>query len=197
MLHMMSAPYVARGLHMIALWPLERTCWRQFAAQWGGCKKSRIAPFSTTISIIIIVSLHCRVLMHLAVAGQKCWEAWGTFWTETDHSIVVPIARRKEGNRKEVADAPPFGDGKDLCSIRPALVLFRRQLCGDFWERGRNVYGLFWVLWCYLGRTWKLNGSSAVQSHHVSLRNMIREALIICNVVVLHRSKVSQWLEYR
>ena len=111
--------------------------------------------------------------MHQVVAGEKCWEAWGTFWTETDHSIAVLITRRKEGKRKEVADAPPFGDGKDLCSVRPALVLFRRQLCGDFWERGRNEYGLFWVLWCYLGRTWKLNGSSAVLSHYVSLRNMV------------------------
>ena len=35
MLHMISARCVARDLHTTAHLPLERTCWRQFAAQWG------------------------------------------------------------------------------------------------------------------------------------------------------------------
>ena len=39
---------------MIASWSLERTCWRGFTAQQGGCKISRIAPFNA-ITIIIII----------------------------------------------------------------------------------------------------------------------------------------------
>ena len=39
MLHVISAQCVAHDLHMIAPGPLERTCWRRFAAQWRDCKK--------------------------------------------------------------------------------------------------------------------------------------------------------------
>ena len=42
-------------LHTVAPGPLERTCWRQFAALWGDCKKSRIAPLNVIIIIIIII----------------------------------------------------------------------------------------------------------------------------------------------
>ena len=42
MLHVMSTWCVACDLHTIAPWPLEQTCWRQFAAQWGDCKKKKI-----------------------------------------------------------------------------------------------------------------------------------------------------------
>ena len=45
-LHMISARCVIRYLHTIAPGPLVRVCWRQFAALWGYCKKSRIAPLS-------------------------------------------------------------------------------------------------------------------------------------------------------
>ena len=42
-------------LHMIANWPLEHTCWRQFMARWVNYKKkSRIAPFNAIITITII-----------------------------------------------------------------------------------------------------------------------------------------------
>ena len=50
---MISAQCVARDLHTIASGPLERTCWRQLAALWGDCKKSRIAPLNAIIIIII------------------------------------------------------------------------------------------------------------------------------------------------
>ena len=33
----------------------DRTCWRQFAAQWGDCKNSRIAPLDVIILLIITV----------------------------------------------------------------------------------------------------------------------------------------------
>ena len=49
MLHMISARCVARNLHTIGPMPLERTCWRWFTAQCGGCKKSRIAPLNVII----------------------------------------------------------------------------------------------------------------------------------------------------
>ena len=50
-LHVISARCVARDLHTVAPGPLERTCWRQFAALWGDCKKSRIAPLNAIIII--------------------------------------------------------------------------------------------------------------------------------------------------
>ena len=56
-LHVISA----RDLHTVAPGPLERTCWRQFAALWGDCKKSRTAPLN---AIIIIIIITCR---------STCW----------------------------------------------------------------------------------------------------------------------------
>ena len=55
-LHVKSARCVARDLHTIAPGPLERTCWKQFAALWGDCKKSWIAPLNAIIIIIIILA---------------------------------------------------------------------------------------------------------------------------------------------
>ena len=55
MLHMISAVCAARDLDTIAPGPIERVCWRQFAVQWGDCKKSQIAPVSAIIIIIIII----------------------------------------------------------------------------------------------------------------------------------------------
>ena len=54
-LHVINVRRVARDLHTVAPWPLERTCWRQMAAQRGDCKKSRTAPVSAVIIIIIII----------------------------------------------------------------------------------------------------------------------------------------------
>ena len=54
-LHAISARCVARDLHTAAPGPLERTCWRQFVALWGDCKKSRIAPLNAIIIIIIMI----------------------------------------------------------------------------------------------------------------------------------------------
>ena len=57
MLHVISARCVAHDLHTIAPGPLERACWRRFAALWGDCKKSRIAPLNAIIIIIIIIKV--------------------------------------------------------------------------------------------------------------------------------------------
>ena len=62
MLHVISARCVARDLHTTVPGPLERTCWRRFAAQWGDCKKSRIAP----LNAIIIISYHYHNIMCVA-----------------------------------------------------------------------------------------------------------------------------------
>ena len=85
MLHVINARCVARDLHMTAPGPLGCTCWRQFAALWGDCKKTRIAHLNAIIIIIICapgndfqwccgpvsklvwVSLPCLALM------KHCW----------------------------------------------------------------------------------------------------------------------------
>ena len=54
-LHVIGARSVARDFHTIVPWPLQHTCWRQFAAQQGDCKKSQSAPFNAMMMIIIIV----------------------------------------------------------------------------------------------------------------------------------------------
>ena len=51
---MISAWCAAHVLDTIVPGPLERACWRQFAALWGDCKKCRIAPWNA----IIIKSYH-------------------------------------------------------------------------------------------------------------------------------------------
>ena len=60
-LHVIGARCVARDLHTIVPWPLERTCWRQFAAQQGDCKKSRTAPLNAIIIIKLPVFNCCVV----------------------------------------------------------------------------------------------------------------------------------------
>ena len=64
-LHVISARCVARDLHTIAPGPLEHTCWRQFAALWGDCKKSRIAPLNVIIIIIIIMCHNFSIMASL------------------------------------------------------------------------------------------------------------------------------------
>ena len=68
MLHVISAQCVARDLHTIAPRTLQHTCWRRFAAQWGDCSKSRIAPFNAIIIIIIIIIIikwHLKLLLSM------------------------------------------------------------------------------------------------------------------------------------
>ena len=62
-LHVISAQCVARDLHTIVPGPLERTCWRQFAALWGDCNKSRIAPLNAIIIIIVLVVVLLLLLL--------------------------------------------------------------------------------------------------------------------------------------
>ena len=55
-LHVIGARCVARDFHTTVPGPLERTCWRQLAAQRGDCKKSRTVPLNVVIIIIIIIN---------------------------------------------------------------------------------------------------------------------------------------------
>ena len=41
-LHLISTRCATRDLHTIVPGPLERTCWRQFAAQWRDCKNFKL-----------------------------------------------------------------------------------------------------------------------------------------------------------
>ena len=52
MLHMMTARCVARDLHTIAPWPLERTCWRWFMAQWGDHKNLELC---LSMQVVVVV----------------------------------------------------------------------------------------------------------------------------------------------
>ena len=63
-LHVIGARCVARDFHTIVPWPLERTCWRQFAAQRENCKQSRTAPLNAIINIIISLLLIILLLTY-------------------------------------------------------------------------------------------------------------------------------------
>ena len=72
MLHVISARCVARDLHMIAPGTLERMCWTQFVAPWGGCEKSQIALSNAIIIIIIIVFIIMHVCVCVCVCVRAC-----------------------------------------------------------------------------------------------------------------------------
>ena len=74
---MISTRCVARDLHTVAPGPLERTCWRQFAALWGDCKKSRIAPLNAIIIIIIIIIKDMKVKICRICVTVACIDRLG------------------------------------------------------------------------------------------------------------------------
>ena len=65
MLQVIGARCVAHDFYTIMSWPLERTCWRQFAAQRGDCKKSQTALLNGIIIIIIIIIIFFFFYVHL------------------------------------------------------------------------------------------------------------------------------------
>ena len=58
-LHVISARCVARDVLTIAPGPLE--LWRQFAALWGDCKTSRIAPLNAIIILLLLTWILLRL----------------------------------------------------------------------------------------------------------------------------------------
>ena len=62
---MLSAQCIAHDLHMIAPWPLQRICWRQFAAQWTDMKNLVLCLSTESL-------LHyCKYLANSAKQGLK------------------------------------------------------------------------------------------------------------------------------
>ena len=72
-LHVISAWCVARDLHTTAPGPFECTCWRQFTALWGDCKKSRIAPLNANIIVIMFLSTELVFTNLVIKQGQTCF----------------------------------------------------------------------------------------------------------------------------
>ena len=78
MLHMISVRWSAHDLHSVMPGLLERTCWRQFAGQWGDCQKSRIAPLNVLIDItdwlnICMFHFHVFIVLYLPSFLNHCW----------------------------------------------------------------------------------------------------------------------------
>ena len=95
MLQVISTRCVARDLHTIAPGPLERTCWRWFAALWGDCKKSQIAPLNAIIIIIIIKGTTKSKLTWIrkvltADTLPDIWYVWslGNFWFSNRRNLT-------------------------------------------------------------------------------------------------------------
>ena len=69
MLHVISTQCVAHDLHMITPWPLERTYWRQFATQWGGCKDLELCLLmrSSLLPLLLLSSSSSSLLFPLSL----------------------------------------------------------------------------------------------------------------------------------
>ena len=78
---MISARCVARDLYTIVPGPLERTCWRQFAALWGDCKKSRIAPLNAIIIILLLFDMAVDLVMKTFILQNKIFLVYSTAGT--------------------------------------------------------------------------------------------------------------------
>ena len=91
-LHVISARCVARDLHTVAPGPLERACWRQFAALWGNSKKSPNAPLN---AIIIILLLKHQASRWQAWTWFPCWP-WIFCQVNSYLKIGTPVATLPE-----------------------------------------------------------------------------------------------------
>ena len=104
------------------------------------------------------IDLQAQQTSHLvcSLAGQRCFKAWGAFWTWKGQHIKALIVWREEEWREEVANIPPSEVGNDLCSTRKTFTLFQGQPCSDCWEIVPNVHRPFRVLQCHLEQKLKL-----------------------------------------
>ena len=84
------------------------------------------------------IDRQAQQMSHLvcSLAGQRCSEAWGTFWTWTVLSITALIAWMKEKWRKEAADIPPSKVRNDLCSTRQIIGTVSRATVGRLLRDG-------------------------------------------------------------
>ena len=86
---------VLDDLHTIVPGPLECTCWRQFAEQWGDWKKALTAPLNAIIIIVIII-MSSNEMTTINVIPWTCpsprestvrqtgWHKWLTAWKDRD-----------------------------------------------------------------------------------------------------------------
>ena len=93
------------------------------------------------------IDWQAQQMSHLvcSLAGQRCSEAWETFWTWAGQGITALTAWRKEEWRKEAANFPTSKVENNLSSTKQILAMFRGQPWGDCWEMGRSVYGSLMV----------------------------------------------------
>ena len=76
MLHVMSSWCVACDLHTIAPRPLDHTYWRQFTAQWGDCKQSRIAALNAIMIAIFFIThmiAYFGISASVEIVTQSSW----------------------------------------------------------------------------------------------------------------------------
>ena len=111
MLHVMSARCVARDLHTIVPRPVEHTCWRSFAAQWGDSKKSQIVPLNVIIIMIIMCSSSAYWWQATLLTATLCQ------WTITDLCLLP------DRPQPQVSSLLPFYQQLLECSIA-SLCLF-------------------------------------------------------------------------
>ena len=101
MLHVMSARCVACFLHTIMPWPLERTCWRQFAARWGDCRNLKMRVLMRLLLLRWhLLQLSHHIGSHILSSGKAsrmsewlCTVSWATqtcLWT--DYQEMAQIA---------------------------------------------------------------------------------------------------------
>ena len=113
MLHVMGARCVVRDLHTIAPGPLERVCWRQFAALWGDCKKSRTAPLNA-ITIIIIIKSSWTLTQNMLILVLHYSNI------SDNHASVIPTDNKEL--RRQTTLASIFGSSKNPSGNTSAMV---------------------------------------------------------------------------
>ena len=164
-----QSPCVTHRLHMPSLSQTQPTSYKRWSLEWAALTGTQLcAVFSfkdfCALGMPESVGMNGQIdwqalqISHLVckLAGQRCSEAWGTFWTWTGQSITALVAWRKEEWRKEAADISPFDVGNDLGSTRLTLALFRGQPWETAERRGGAHMGISEC--CNVILSWDRNG---------------------------------------
>ena len=93
------------AMHSLRLQRFQSICCPGYAGVSGNGRTDRWASTADVTSVCCL-------------AGQRCLEAWGAFWTWTGQSIIALISSRTEEWKKEATDSPAPEEGNDLCSTR-------------------------------------------------------------------------------
>ena len=95
-------------------------------------------------------SLLSNISVHYSLAGQKCCEAWGTFWAKAEQHITTLITQQKEGRRNEAVNVPTSDIGNNLLSARAKLGTVSRATLKGLLTNRMSLYGLFKALQCHV-----------------------------------------------